>query len=213
VGPEQNQPPSLASLLENLAALQSGADQAFASVVQRFPREVACGGGCDDCCYAVFDLTPIEALALALAWRRLPRQERREALRRAEKAAAAFDRLSAQALALPAQERIAAFSQARIACPLLSEGRCLAYAARPLTCRLYGIPVATQGASHSCHRSHFKEGVSYPTVDFGKVQAELGRLSQEALALAPLLGPQRRDLARALIWAQSQALTLDALGA
>lgn len=213
MAPEQKQPPSLTSLLQVVAALQAGADQAFASVAQRFPREVACGHGCDDCCHAVFDLTPIEALALAQAFRGLPRQERREALRRADKAAAAFDRLAAQALALPVEERIAAFSQARIACPLLWEGRCLAYAARPLTCRLYGIPVATQGASHSCHRSRFSEGVTYPTVDFGKVQAELGRLSQEALALAPLLGPQRRDVARALIWAQSQALTLEALGA
>lgn len=209
-----NQPaPSLEQVLAGLAALQTTADLAFARVAEQFSQEVACGGGCDDCCYAVFDLTPVETLALALAYRALPRQARREAARRAEKAAAAFDKLAAQALALPLTERIAAFSRARVRCPLLHEGRCLLYASRPLTCRLYGIPVATEGGSHSCRRSRFTEGASYPTVDFGKVQAELDRLSQEACELLPRLGPQRRDLARALIWAQAQVLTLEALGA
>lgn len=199
--------PSLAEVMAGLAKLQATADQAFEQVASQFPREVACGNDCDDCCHAVFDLTPVEAAALALAFRALPRTTRREARRRAGKAAEAFDKLAAEALALPREERISAFSRARVCCPLLHENQCLLYAQRPLTCRLYGIPVATEGQSHTCHRSRFAQGKSYPTVDYGKVQAELGRLSEMALKLLPALPPQRQDLARALIWAQDQALT------
>ncbi len=213
--PEQKMKPApnLAEAMAGLARLQATADLAFKQVTEQFPGEVACSDGCDDCCYAVFDLTPVEAAALALAFRTLPRQVRREARRRADKAAATFDQLTSEALALPLEERIDAFSRARVRCPLLKDKKCLLYAQRPLTCRLYGIPVATEGKSHSCHRSRFSEGTSYPTVDYGKVQAELGGLSETALKLLPTLPPQRQDVARVLIWAQDQALTLEPSGA
>ncbi len=210
----QPQPPaSLSQFSQGLDALWRRCDMAFAQVAVSFPKEVRCGSGCDDCCRAVFDLTPAEALALALAFRRLPRNARREALRRAEKAEAEFDQVARRALNQAPEERLLTFSRARVVCPLLEKGRCLLYAARPLTCRLYGIPVASGDGAHVCPRSGFDQGQSYPTADWDQVQAELERLGQAALELIPQLGPERRDLARVLHWAQAQALTLEALEA
>ncbi|MCF8032437.1 MAG: YkgJ family cysteine cluster protein [Desulfarculaceae bacterium] len=214
MSPEQAQPPlDLAAFRKALEQLWSQADQAFAQVAQAFAKEVRCGSGCDDCCHAVFDLTPAEVLGLALAFRALPRAERREALRRAEKAAAEFDQIAKAALSQPEQERLTTFSRARIACPLLVKGRCLLYAVRPLTCRIYGVPVAAAGGGHACPRSGFDQGESYPTVDWDLVQQALNQISAVAVQLAPALPRERIDLARALTWASDQALTLAALEA
>ncbi|MCB2226795.1 MAG: YkgJ family cysteine cluster protein [Desulfarculaceae bacterium] len=206
MSPEPSTPPlDPAAFQKALAELWSQADGAFAQVAQAFPAEVKCGSGCDDCCRAVFDLTPAEVLGLALAFRALPRAERREALRRAEKAAAEFDKITRLALNQPEEERLKTFSRARVACPLLQKGRCLLYASRPLTCRIYGVPVAAAGGGHACPRSGFDQGESYPTVDWDLVQQALNRLSAMALELAPSLRQERIDLARALIWASEQA--------
>ena len=210
----QSQPPAdLEAFRQGLATLWQRADAAFAQVAQSFLQEMRCGSGCDDCCHAVFDLTPAEALALALAFRRLPRNARREGLRRAEKAEALFDQVARQALGQSPEERLTTFSRARVACPLLEKGRCLLYGERPLTCRLYGIPVAGGEEAHVCPRSGFDQGESYPTANWDMIQAALKPLSALALELAPQLGDERRDLARVLRWAQAQALTLEALEA
>ena len=43
-------------------ALSQAADQVFARVKEQFPDCVRCKEECSDCCYALFDLTLIEAL-------------------------------------------------------------------------------------------------------------------------------------------------------
>lgn len=188
----------LQELMAELERLRARADAAFQEVARQFPREVACTPGCDDCCHALFDLSTIESLAIALAFLELPRQQRREARRRASKAAAAFDRVMADAFARQGEERLKVLSRARVACPLLEEGRCLLYAQRPLTCRLYGIPAAIEGEPRICHRSRFQPGHTYPTVDLVRVQSELERLSTLALQRIPNLPPGRRDVARTI---------------
>jgi len=214
MSPETPQtPPTLETFTQALAQLWAQADQAFAQVAKSFPAEVKCGSGCDDCCHAVFDLTPAEVLGLALAFRRLPRAERREALRRAEKAAVEFDQVAKAALAQPEEQRLTTFSRARIACPLLAKGRCVLYAARPLTCRVYGVPVSSYDGGQACPRSGFGQGESYPTVNWDQVQQALGQISALAVELAPQLPRERIDLARALTWTRAQALTLEALEA
>ena len=189
---------TLREILAGLGKLRQQADAAFARVAAEHPGAVACRPGCTDCCHALFDLTPIEALALALAFKELPRQERREARRRAQRAAAVFDQVLAQAMARQGEERLEALSRARVACPLLQGARCLLYEHRPLTCRLYGIPVAINGRSRICHLSRFAPGETYSTADMTLVQNQLERLSGLALNLIPGLGRARRDVARAL---------------
>ena len=188
----------LQELMSELQHLRDRADAAFLEVARRFPREVACVPGCDDCCHALFDLSAIEALAIALAFLELPRQQRREARRRAGKAAAAFDQVMREAFQHQGEERLRLLSRARVACPLLEKGRCLLYQQRPLTCRLYGIPAAIEGQPRICRRARFQEGQTYPTVDLARVQSELERLSRLALQRIPNLPPGRRDVARAI---------------
>jgi Fe-S-cluster containining protein len=188
----------LAALKHELNQLRARCDASFAQVAQAHPQAVACGAGCDDCCHALFDLAPVEALAIRAAFAGLGRRERREALRRAERAVRDYDQALGRALARQGEERLAELSAARVACPLLAEGRCLLYAERPATCRLYGIPVAVGGQPRTCSRAGFRPGQSYPTVHLEKVQEELDRLSQAALALVPGLPPRRLDVARAL---------------
>jgi Fe-S-cluster containining protein len=188
----------LTALRVELNELRARCDAAFKKVAQEHPQAVACTTGCDDCCHALFDLAPVESLALAVAFQKLPRQERREALRRAEKAARIYDEAARQVLNAPAEERLKLLSQARVPCPLLNKGRCILYEERPATCRLYGIPVAIQGRARTCHRARFQEGQTYPTVDLQQVNQQLDQLSAVAVSLVPTLTSRRLDVARAI---------------
>ena len=202
---------TLNELMAELDDLRARADASFAQVASQHPQAVACKTGCDDCCHALFDLSPIEALSIALAFQDLPRATRREARRRGEKAAQLFNQVMAQAFSLKGEQRLRALSMARVPCPLLESGRWLLYAQRPLTCRLYGVPVNVEGSSRVCHRARFAPGQTYPTVDLLRVQMELERLSGLAASLLPSLNPARRDLARALELSYSHGPTLRAL--
>lgn len=188
----------LTALKVELNELRARCDAAFKQVSQQHAGAIACKTGCDDCCHALFDLAPMEVLALAVAFKQLPRQERREALRRAEKAARIYDETARQVLAAKDRDRLELLSQARVPCPLLNQGRCILYEERPATCRLYGIPVAIQGHARTCHKARFKEGLSYPTVDWGQVNEQLDHLSAAAVSLVPTLTSRRLDIARAI---------------
>jgi len=195
----------LSQALRELDQLRGRAEAAFSQVAEQHPGQVACRPGCDDCCHALFDLAPIEALALARSFLDLPRATRREAARRGAKASQAFDRAVAQALGQQGRERLRILSQARVACPLLKDSRCLLYAQRPVTCRLYGVPTAIEGQARICRLAGFQPGQSYPTVDLGRINAELERQSTRALAALPELGRLGRlDMGRALELAESQ---------
>jgi Fe-S-cluster containining protein len=188
----------LTALKVELNELRARCDAAFQQVSQQHALAVACKPGCDDCCHALFDLSPMETLALVVAFKLLPRQERREALRRAEKAARIYDETARKVLTAPADDRLKLLSQARVPCPLLSSGRCILYEERPATCRLYGIPVAIHGNARTCHKARFKEGLSYPTVDWDQVNEQLDHLSAAAVSLVPTLTSRRLDVARAI---------------
>jgi len=202
---------TLREIMAELDELRARADASFARVAAEHPQAVACRPGCDDCCHALFDLSPAEALSLALGFLELPRQARREILRRGEKAAQLFDQAMAAALAQTGEERLRVLSAARAPCPLLDQGRCLLYERRPLTCRLYGIPQNIEGVSRICHRARFQLGRTYPTVDLLRVQMELERLGRLTAYYAPSLANARRDVARALALAASHAPVLRAL--
>ena len=66
----------------------------------------------------------------------------------------------------------------RMRCPLLGDdGLCELYDARPITCRLYGIPTVIGNQGHVCGFSGFKEGMKYPTVKLDKIQKALQDMS------------------------------------
>ena len=112
------------SLRELAALLTADAERQFAGHLARFPLgSLACRPGCAYCCHVPRVLVTVpELAALAEAVRQLP-PAAVEALRQ---------RLDARADSDPPDAFVPA---ALPPCPLLVEGRCLVYDARPLVCR------------------------------------------------------------------------------
>jgi hypothetical protein len=111
------------SLMRELFAV---ADSTLAAVVAKDPprRTIACKAGCAYCCHLYVQVTPLEAIGLA----RAIRAQGAEALTAVkERVAATFAKTAGKdaayrnVLALP--------------CPLLVDGQCSVYAARPFVCR------------------------------------------------------------------------------
>ena len=160
----------MASVQEELIDLFTTVDQAFVEVRTQFPDEVHCGQGCDDCCRAVFDLSLVEAVALASVAQGLAEEAKESLLTRAAEASAVWEKVIEGDPADLARERIR--------CPLLGDdGLCLCYEARPVNCRTYGIPTVIAGAGHVCGFSGFESGADYPTVDLEQLQNALLAMS------------------------------------
>jgi hypothetical protein len=87
-------------------------------VEQEFGAHLACRAGCDGCCRHI-SLFWVEAVALAKALNGLPSGE--------------AARIRARASGVSPDDP----------CPLLEDGRCLLYAARPIICRTHGLPLLT----------------------------------------------------------------------
>ncbi|MDP2993370.1 MAG: YkgJ family cysteine cluster protein [Deltaproteobacteria bacterium] len=159
--------------------LLSEIGRVFQRVQETHSDCVRCQVGCTDCCYAVFELFPIEAAYLSYHFhQRLKRRERREVLRRAEKALLEITGIKEGIK--DKESEVLQMAEARIRCPLLSDqGHCLLYEYRPITCRLYGIPTAIRGVGHTCGKSGFEKGTIYPTVNLDLIHEKLFTLSVE----------------------------------
>ncbi len=181
--------------------LAAEVEQLFAKVSQAHAQEVRCGRGCSDCCYALFDLSLIEALYLNHHFNRLYDGAARNAvLERADVADRAVHRLKrvvfkASQDGVPAAQILEDVAKERLRCPLLnSEDLCDLYEHRPLTCRLYGLPVAIGGQARTCGKSGFKPGKPYPTVHMDRLQDRLAALSRELVESLPTRHPEMWDL-------------------
>lgn len=156
-------------MFKDLEDLFDLADRAVADVQERYSQEVRCKKGCIDCCYAVFDVSLIEALYIRQHFDSLGRKQRRTALNIAKKALKSWEQLITTKADL---------SLARIRCPLLTDsGECVCYEARPINCRTYGIPTVIGNRSHVCGLSGFKQGKTYPTLNLAPLQKRLYELS------------------------------------
>ncbi len=116
--------------MSRYAALLAKVDGFFARVVERHGDDMKCNSGCSECCHVRLTVTAVEADAIAAMMADWP-AERRAAL--AANARASTDRCAA----------------------LDPAGRCLIYAARPITCRSHGAPIRLREGSlpviRSCH--------------------------------------------------------------
>ncbi len=161
-------------------------DQVFDRVKKEFPKEVFCREKCSDCCYAIFDLTLIEALYLNHKFNEtFSGNEKADFIAVADKTDRALTKMKRDAYKKVKQgadqlEIVAKMSQERVRCPLLGENNlCRMYEYRPITCRVYGIPTSTAGASHICGRTNFVQGKAYPTLNMDKIYTQLQLLSAE----------------------------------
>jgi len=165
-------------------------DLIFRRIAESHPEEVRCGKGCADCCYAMFDLSLVEALYLNHHFNQtFEGQARSDILERADQADRMAYRLKRSAYkkkeeeGRPSEEIMEELGKARIRCPLLGESDlCIMYETRPITCRVYGLPLAIGGQARTCGRSGFTTGRPYPTVNIERIQDRLMEISQ-ALAV------------------------------
>ncbi len=179
-------PVDLTDIFAKYEALVAEVDALFDKVKGLHPDLVSCGEGCSDCCHALFDVSLIEALYLNRHFNaELSGEDKKRILQAAETADRAHYKLKRKAF--KATEKGVATAQIledlakeRIRCPLLSDqNRCEFYAQRPVTCRLYGLPLDIGGAAHTCGKAGFKPGGAYPTVKIEVIQDRLMLLAQE----------------------------------
>ncbi len=105
-------------LFNNYYDLIERVDEHCRRIAREYAEHIVCGKGCDGCCRH-FSLFPVEAAVISAALRELPRT-RVERIRQRARAAAPDG-----------------------ACPLLEEGACPLYHARPIICRTHGLPILT----------------------------------------------------------------------
>ena len=109
--------------LKSYQELVEKIDAFFRRVAGRYAEEIKCAPGCDDCCRRSLAFYPFEVERMLAAAEGLDRAELEGVIHRARQAGA----------------------DPEAACPLLKEGLCLIYAARPVICRTHGIPMLVPG--------------------------------------------------------------------
>ena len=178
--------PDFSVFFKEYEALVAQVDAVFQKVAGNFAGEVKCRQGCSDCCHALFDLTLIEAMYLNAKFAELDEARRAAILIEADKAdrkAYVFKKkASREAEEGDHSEILLRTAKERLRCPLLDENdTCALYAHRPVTCRIYGIPLEIGGKSHTCGLSGFEPGRSYPAVNLEPIQDMLLALSNRVL--------------------------------
>jgi hypothetical protein len=172
-------------LLENYQNLVKKVDALCLGIRNRFPQHVACRRGCDACCRHL-SLFWVEAVALALAIEELDEAGAEQIHQRARRATPEGP------------------------CPLLEEGSCLLYTARPIICRTHGMALLTGGNGRRqvdfCPQN-FRDLGSLPAsavIDLEKLNATLATVN--ALFVAELFGDETPSRQRLTI---AEALLLD----
>lgn len=203
------------TVFEKYEDLVRKVDQAVGRVQAAHPEEVRCRQGCSDCCFAVFDLTLVEAFYLNAHFHwELAESLRETIIERAETADRQFYQIKHKLQRLRQREGkddpelLQYLAEQRVRCPLLNaDSGCDGYAFRPVTCRIYGIPAAIQGSPRICGLSGFQPGLSYPTVNLDRVNEGLFDLSGVMLQEAGVEDPDQR--LRGMVMPVSEALMTD----
>ena len=169
--------------------LVASVDAAFQRVQSQYAHEVACRIGCADCCHALFDVTLVEAMYINQHFNDSFSEDRRETLlEKCNRADRQIYKIKKRVYrrfeeGQPEDELLAEIAAERVACPFLNaENQCDIYEYRPITCRLYGIPTAIGGKGHTCGRSAFEAGQSYPTVNMDTLHEKLYAISRDLVA-------------------------------
>lgn len=172
----------MTDVLDNYRQLLERVDALCRGIEGALHEHITCSEGCSSCCTAI-TLFPVEAAALNAALDALP----------ADRATAIRLHVAEHA----DDER----------CPLLSNHRCLLYAARPVICRTHGLPIMYMEDSEQrvdCCPLNLEQCESLP----GTAVIDLNRLNALLVAVnalfisqveAPDELPERLSIAEALL--------------
>ncbi len=167
-------------------------DKLFQKVQEACPDEVKCKSGCVDCCYAMFDLSLIEAMYINKKFHTvLSEKVKQEVLKHADYAERQSYKIKRRAYKSrqkgeDTDKILQDIGKEKVKCPLLSDNNtCLLYEYRPINCRLYGIPIYTGDQVHTCTKSGFKSGEKYPTVYMDKIYDRLFDINKRIVESIP----------------------------
>jgi Fe-S-cluster containining protein len=167
-------------------ALVTRVESVFEIIKRKFPEEVCCKPSCADCCFALFDLTLIEAMYVNHQFHiKFSGSKKEELLEKASHADRKTYKIKKAAFkskqnGVDEEQIITEIAKERIRCPLLNnENMCDLYDFRPIACRVYGIPVAIGGKGRTCGYSGFTTGQSYPTLNHDIIHDQLLSISNE----------------------------------
>jgi len=177
------------TILHQYRQLLDAVDAWFLRCRQHLGGEGGCRSECAECCRGLFDITLLDACLLRQGFEQLPPATRGQVLSRSRPILQRLQRRFPgidQGWLLPADaaDCLPLVDEEETPCPLLdAAGRCLLYAHRPLTCRLYGLPhVDVSGETFLdewCpHRGAGRDLLAMPGLrwEFKRVFAEEGRL-------------------------------------
>jgi Fe-S-cluster containining protein len=130
-------------------------DAAFADSARRSGEHLVCRPGCTQCCHGAFAINPLDALRLRTAMAELAQTDPERAAAIEERArqylvefGPSFPGDQTTGILDESDEAQAAFEDFanEAPCPVLNPdtGLCDLYAARPMTCRVFGPPVRVQ---------------------------------------------------------------------
>lgn len=168
-------------------------DEAFVRVKNEYGDLVKCEKGCSDCCFAIFDITFIEAIYINHHFNQKYQggSSRYDMIERANRADRKLYKLKKKAQGEIAEGRddlsvIGDMSLERVRCPLLNlQDNCDLYEHRPIACRVYGIPTSAMGMSHICGKTAFEEGKKYPTINMDAIYKKLYEISEDFIREIP----------------------------
>ncbi len=191
--------------------LCASVDKLCAHIASQFPHEMRCQEGCTDCCHALFDVPLIEAISLSNSFSQLDDAIKQRVWIDADKIDRHIEVLKRNfykehVRTGDADAILHQASRERVRCPLLGEdARCVLYAHRPLTCRIYGLPLEIHGQGCSCGRSGFVAGKQYPVIKVVSLQDRLLDISRR---LVGAIGSPYQDLATMFVPVSRAVLTV-----
>lgn len=174
----------LENIFQQYEVLAKRADASFHRMETDYGDCIGCRIHCSDCCHALFGLFLVEAAYIQDHFQKLPGEERRAALLRANKADRDLKKVEVKLQRHGHDPQMTALTLARerVRCPLLDRNEeCILYPQRPITCRVYGIPTAIRGKARVCPMAAFKPEETYPIFDLDAVYKALYQLSREIL--------------------------------
>lgn len=136
-------------------------DSALADTARRSGEWLVCKLGCTQCCMGAFTINQLDALRLQRGLAELEVTDPARAAQVRERARASISRFSQD---FPGDRKTGILDEGETAealfeefandepCPVLDPqtGMCNLYAARPLTCRVFGPPVQSEGGLGVC---------------------------------------------------------------
>jgi uncharacterized protein len=179
-----------AAILQNYRNLTAKVDALCRQIAANYGSCLACREGCDDCCRHI-SIFPVEAESLAAALHDLPAEE-------------------------GSHIRTLARAASSDACPLLENGRCLIYAARPVICRTHGLPILSAGPAgviNFCPKN-FIGVTSFPAayvLDINLLNTTLAAINSVftvSSAITQLPGRERLTIAEALLIEENSLASL-----